>query len=74
MAISLGKTLRSTSVTPSPINPVAALRFQLSNKFFDGYCDDATLNSLFSNPVITVFYTVSRAEANKISTSKRSDL
>ncbi len=63
MAVNLGKSLDSLSGKPvampnpnptnPPFDPVETLKNQLSTKVFDGYCDQATLNSLIQYGVQT---------------------
>ena len=68
MAISLGKSssinnsIPAPSPAPAPADPVATLRFQLTTKIFDGYCDEAALSSLLLFAVQTCGLEQKKAE------------
>ena len=68
MAVSLGKSISTDNSipapapAPAPADPTAALRFQLTTKIFDGYCDEATMNSLLLFAVQTCGLEQKKAE------------
>ena len=62
MAISLGKSKSIGNNIPASIDPVGTLRFQLTTKIFDGYCDEATLGSLLLFAIQTCGLELKKAE------------
>lgn len=62
MAVTLGKSISIDNSIPAPADPVRTLRFQLTTKIFDGYCDEATLSSLLLFAVQTCGLEQKKAE------------